>query len=141
MNINDGLVGRQSKFIAGFDAQGYVFRPSSVADLGCLSRIKNIPVPGSASKKLTFKCFYPKKLFLSSRKYDPGCSSRIRILIFYPSRIKGSKGNGSRIRNTATKYSTVWCSWSLTNEMQIFTNVKYRNVFRSCLTRVSLPVK
>ncbi len=26
-------------------------------------------------------------MFLSSRKYDPGCSSRIRILIFYPSRI------------------------------------------------------
>jgi hypothetical protein len=26
-------------------------------------------------------------VFLSSRKYDPGCSSRIRILIFYPSRI------------------------------------------------------
>ncbi len=32
-----------------------------------------------------FKHFNPKKLFLSSRKYDPGCSSRIRIL--YPSRI------------------------------------------------------
>ncbi len=29
----------------------------------------------------------PKKWFLSSRKYDPGCSSRIRVLIFYPSRI------------------------------------------------------
>jgi hypothetical protein len=28
-----------------------------------------------------------KELFLSSRKYDPGCSSRIRILIFYPSPI------------------------------------------------------
>jgi hypothetical protein len=24
-------------------------------------------------------------------KFDPGCSSRIRILIFYPSRIQGSK--------------------------------------------------
>jgi hypothetical protein len=31
-----------------------------------------------------FKYFNPKKV-LSSRKYDPGCSSRIRILIFYPS--------------------------------------------------------
>jgi hypothetical protein len=32
-------------------------------------------------------------LVLSSRKYDPRCSSRIRILIFYPSRIPypGSK--------------------------------------------------
>jgi hypothetical protein len=35
--------------------------------------------------------FNPKKLFLSSRKYDPGCSSRIWILIFYLSRIQGSK--------------------------------------------------
>jgi hypothetical protein len=26
-------------------------------------------------------------MFHSSRKYDPSCSSRIRILIFYPSRI------------------------------------------------------
>jgi hypothetical protein len=29
-----------------------------------------------------------------SRKYDPGCSSRIRILVFYLSRIQGVK-NGS----------------------------------------------
>jgi hypothetical protein len=28
-----------------------------------------------------------KKWFLSSGKYDPGCSSRIRMLTFYPSRI------------------------------------------------------
>ncbi len=45
-----------------------------------------------------FKYFKPKKLYLSSREYDLGCSSRIRILIFYPSRISGSKGTGSRIR-------------------------------------------
>ncbi len=35
--------------------------------------------------------FLTKKLFPSSWKYDPGGSSRIRILIFYPSRIQGSK--------------------------------------------------
>ncbi len=40
--------------------------------------------PGSASKNLSI---LTQKLFLCSRKYDPGCSSRIRILIFYPSRI------------------------------------------------------
>ncbi len=34
-----------------------------------------------------FKYFNPKKWLLSSMKYDPGCSSRIRILTFYPSRI------------------------------------------------------
>ncbi len=42
-------------------------------------------------------------MFLSSRKYDPGCSSRMRILIFYPSQIPdpgGQKGTGSQIRNT-----------------------------------------
>jgi hypothetical protein len=59
----------------------------SVADSGCLSRIldpkfsipdprsefcpSRIPDPGSVSKNL--------KSFLSPRKYDPGCSSRIRI--------------------------------------------------------------
>ncbi len=42
------------------------------------------PSPGSASKNLSI---LTQKLFLCSRKYDPGCSSRIRILIFYPSRI------------------------------------------------------
>ncbi len=35
-----------------------------------------------------FKYFNPKNWFLSSRKYDPGCSSRIRMLTFYPSRIR-----------------------------------------------------
>jgi len=51
-----------------------------------------------------FKYYNPKKLYLSFRKYDPGCSSRIRILTFYPSGIPdpgGQKGTGSRIlRNT-----------------------------------------
>jgi hypothetical protein len=35
-----------------------------------------IPDPGSASKNLS-TVFNPKKWFLSSREYDPGCSSRI----------------------------------------------------------------
>jgi hypothetical protein len=43
-----------------------------------------IPHPGA-------KFFHPKKWFLSSGKYDPDCSSRIRILTFYPSRNQGSK--------------------------------------------------
>jgi hypothetical protein len=54
-------------------------RVVSVADPGCLSRIRN--------RIKEFKYFYPKKLFLSSRKYDPGSSSWIQILIFYPSLI------------------------------------------------------
>jgi hypothetical protein len=38
-----------------------------------------------------FKYFNPKKWFLNSRKYDPGSSSRMLILTFYPSWIQGSK--------------------------------------------------
>jgi hypothetical protein len=57
------------------------------------SRVKRIPDPGS-----TLKNFLPQKLFLSSRKCDPGCSSRIRTpdpdLDFFThpgSRIQGAK--------------------------------------------------
>jgi hypothetical protein len=57
-------------------------------------------------KKL--KYFNPKNWFLSSRKYDPGCSSRLRILFFtHPgSRIPGSKKHRSQIPdpNIAYKY-------------------------------------
>jgi hypothetical protein len=52
-------------------------------------RIRFFPIPDPH--------FNPKKWFLSSRKYDPGCSFRIRIqFFFYLSRIKGQKGTGSR---------------------------------------------
>jgi hypothetical protein len=75
-----------------------------VADPGSFSRIpdhgsysgsriqgQNIPDPagyGSASKNLSI---LTQKLFLSSRKYDPGCSSRIRVLIL-PIPDPGSRG-------------------------------------------------
>ncbi len=42
------------------------------------SKIKKIPDPRSRIRIKAFKYFYHKKLFLSSRKYHPGCSSRIR---------------------------------------------------------------
>jgi hypothetical protein len=51
------------------------------------SRIRFFP---SRIRIKEFKYFNPKKCFLSSGKYDPGCSSRIRILIFFPSRIPDS---------------------------------------------------
>jgi len=76
------------------------------------SRNQIFSITGSRIRIQEFKYFNPKKWFLSSQKYDPGCSSR--ILIFYPSRIPDSevkkgpvptslKGTGSRIRirNTA----------------------------------------
>ncbi len=68
----------------------------SVADPGCLSRIPLFSIPdpnclhpGSRIRIKEFKYFNPKKWFLSSRKYDPGCSSRIPDpdADFYPSRI------------------------------------------------------
>jgi hypothetical protein len=57
--------------------------------------------PGSASKE--FQYFNPKKWFLSSKKYDPGCSSPIP-----DTGSRGQKGTGSRIpririRNTGEK--------------------------------------
>ncbi len=47
--------------------------------------------PGSRIHIKEFKYFNPKDCFLSSGKYELGCSSRIRILFFYPSRIQRSK--------------------------------------------------
>ncbi len=60
------------------------------------SRIRTVSIPdtGSASKYLSILTpKKPKKWFLSTRKYDPGCSSRIPDpdADFYPSRIQGSK--------------------------------------------------
>ncbi len=62
--------------------------------------------PGSTSRNLSISSFNPKISFLGSRKYDPGCSSRIRIPVKKApdpgSRIQGSKRHripdpGSRI--------------------------------------------
>ncbi len=100
------------------DPRHWLYRDTSFADPRCLSpdpgseffpsgsRIQGqkIPDPGSGSTSKNLSIFQPKKLFLSSRKYDPGCLSRIRILIFYPSRIQESKRHripGIRISNTA----------------------------------------
>jgi hypothetical protein len=62
------------------------------------SRIRTVSIPDPESRILIkeFKYFNPrkaKKWFLSSKKYDPSCSSRIRMLTFsHPgSRIQGSK--------------------------------------------------
>ncbi len=55
---------------------GSDFFPSRIPDPNCFHPGSRILV-----KKKT------KKWFLSSKKYDPGCSSRIRMLTFYPSRI------------------------------------------------------
>jgi hypothetical protein len=63
-----------------------------------------IPETGSASKNISISTQI--KWFLSSQKYDPGFSSRIRILVFTHPGSGGQKGTGSRIRirNTAFYY-------------------------------------
>ncbi len=87
----------------------------SVADPGCLSRIPDPTFfhPGSElfhpgswipDPPQRIQYFNQKKLFISSRKYDSGCSSRIRIpdpdsdfLPIPDPRSRGQKGTGSRI--------------------------------------------
>jgi hypothetical protein len=59
---------------------GSDFFPSRIPDPICSH-------PRSRIRIKEFKYFNPKKWFLSSRKYDLDCSSRIRILTFYLSQI------------------------------------------------------
>jgi hypothetical protein len=54
---------------------GSNFFPSRIPDPG-----SELSHPGSRIRIKEFKYFNPKKWFLNSRKYDPGCSSRIRML-------------------------------------------------------------
>jgi len=61
----------------------FPFRIQGQKDSGSLIRIR--------IRIKEFKFFIPKHWSLSSRKYDAGCSSRIQILIVYPSLIQRSK--------------------------------------------------
>ncbi len=83
-----------------------VYAGSRIRIFPSRSRVKNIPDPHRR-----IKLFLTPKLFLSSRKYDPGSGS----WFFYLSRIldpgvkkapdpgsRGQKGTGSRIRNTTS---------------------------------------
>ncbi len=62
----------------------------SIPDPNCLH-------PVSSSKNLSILTPKAKKWFLSSKKYDPGCSSRIRIMTFSHPGSKGQKSTQSRI--------------------------------------------
>ncbi len=87
---------------------GSRIRLFSIPDPG--SRIRTVSIPDPGSRILIKECKYfnpskkQKKWFLSSKKYDPGCSSRIPDpdADFLPSRIpdpgsRGQKGTQSRI--------------------------------------------
>jgi hypothetical protein len=82
---------------------GSRIRIFSIPDLG--SRVKKI-----LRSRIRIKEFKPKNLFPSSRKYDPGCSSLIRILIFYSSRIPDPGSRGQKDTGSATLQYTVPCT-------------------------------
>jgi hypothetical protein len=101
-------------------------------------RIFSIPDPGSASKNVSI--FYSKKWFLSSRKYDAGCSYRIPdpdpdfIPIPDPgSQIQGSKRH--RIPNhgsgSATLLGTMFFSFLLSGPAVDYTSLVF--LFQSVL--------
>jgi hypothetical protein len=77
------------------------------------SRIRTVSIPDTGSSSKNLSILTPKKAkkkwFQGSKKYDPGCSSRIPDpdADFLPSRIpdpgvKKVPNPGSRIRNTAS---------------------------------------
>jgi hypothetical protein len=116
-----------------------------VADPGCLSRILDPTFfhPGSrirtvsildSGSRILIKEFLSiltpkkgKKWFLSSKKYDPGCSSRIPDpdADFLPSRIpdpgvKKAPNPGSRIRIRNTARNQTERSQNLQGNLQVF---------------------
>ncbi len=76
--------------------------------------------PGSRIQIKEFKYFYPKKWFLCSWKYDPGCSFRIRILTFYPSWIQGSKKAPDPGSGSATLARVCWSLLCLCRSFLMF---------------------
>ncbi len=95
----------------------------------------NFSIPDSGSR--VKKVFFTQKLFLSFWKHDPGCSSRIRILIFYPSRIphQGVKkasdpgsGSASSQKHWLGIRRSKWVSgsWSEISVLQVLQRVRGR---------------
>jgi hypothetical protein len=88
---------------------GSDFFPSRIPDPNCLH-------PGSRILIKEFKYFNTKKgkkMVLSSKKYNPGCSSRIRMLTFSHPGSRGQKGTQSRIRNTGRIRINRLSNWSV----------------------------
>ncbi len=98
--------------------------------------------PGSQICIKEFKYFNSKKWFLSSRKYDSGCSSR--ILFFYPSRIpdigvKKAPDPGSatlKLRKNFQKcvFNSKWKGWS-NSKSRVFSSEE-RNFQKCCAFKI-----
>jgi hypothetical protein len=69
------------RLLAYFFCHKWLYSVLRIRDFYPGSRIRlfSIPDPRSRIRIKEFKYFNPKKCFLSSRKDDPGCSSRTRI--------------------------------------------------------------
>ena len=98
--------------------------------------------PGSRIRIKEFKYFNPKKLFLSSWKYDTGCSSRIRILILLPIRDPGSRGQngtGSRIwiHSTGVMKGCICC---ILPGQHLYMDLTKRYYYKSCLMLCQAPI-
>jgi hypothetical protein len=88
------------------DAAQFTFLQARRSEHRCLSRIRIFSPPGSEFFLSRIQHFKRKNCFISSRKYDPSCSCPgSRILIFYPSRIQGSKRH--RIPDPDPQYGRV----------------------------------
>jgi hypothetical protein len=105
----NGHKSRALELCTGYRKPKMVFKKKkkkscSVADLRCLSRIPEpnffISYSGSGSATKNLSVFNPKKLLLSSRKYDPKCLYRIRNF-FHP-------GSVSRGQYWFGKYYRCW---------------------------------
>jgi hypothetical protein len=95
---------------------GSRIRLFSIPDPGSELSPSRIRVPDPHQRIYYFNPKKSKKRFLSSKKYDPGCSSRIPVLDadFLPSRIpdpgsRGQKGTQSRIRIRNTEKIVFLC--------------------------------
>jgi hypothetical protein len=100
----------------------------SIPDPGSDFFPSRIPDPGSASKNLSILTpKKPKKWFLGSRKYNPGCSSRIPdpdadFLPITDPGSRGQKGTGSRIPDPDPQHwkKPSLYPYSLNNTMALF---------------------
>jgi hypothetical protein len=129
---------RREKKVRDFAQNWRIALPKiSVADRKCLARIPYpnffhpgsririffIPDPGSTSNNLSI--LTPKKLFPSSRKYDPVCSSRIRILIFLPIPEPGVKKAPDPESGSATLPKIKVCSTGHFKNLKNYTQYRY----------------
>jgi hypothetical protein len=84
----------------------------------------NFSHPGSLIRIKEFKYLTRKKWFLNSQKYDPGCSSRIRILIFTHPGSRDQKGIGP---DPCVRYLLTVCNGTTRDALTVNFSLSYCN--------------